>query len=81
MSKYELITPDELASVAREARSHAGLTQAEAAQRLGVAQSNISKAENDTSGRYARLQCRMISELAGWECRGPLWRVARTDTI
>lgn len=65
----------ELRDLARQARAAAGLTQAQAAERLGVRQATVSSAERDDSGRYAKLQCRMIGELGGGSCEGPLWRI------
>ena len=73
-----IVTPQtELGDLARTARQQAGLTQAEAAERLDVARPNISKAENDPSGRYLNLQRRILSELAGWNVTGPLWKIER----
>lgn len=72
------VAQDELPSLAKAARGH--LTQAEAAEQLGVNQANISKAENDPTGRYLSLQRRMIEELGGWRLRGPLWEVNQTSS-
>ena len=47
-----------------------------AAAALEVNQASISKALRDRSGRYAKLQARIIL-LAGWECDGPLWRLRK----
>lgn len=71
------IQQTELTILAREARESAGLTQMEAADRLGIKQANISRAENDSSGRYLSLQLRMIRELAGWTIDGPYWKVEK----
>ncbi len=70
--------PHEMAALAQKAREEASIKQAAAAERLEVNPASIWKAENDTSGRYVKLQARMIRELggpSGWECEGPLWRV------
>ncbi|PSQ77009.1 MAG: XRE family transcriptional regulator [Bacteroidetes bacterium QH_8_67_23] len=74
-TEEHLLPQEQLAHRARAARREAGLTQREAARALGVNQANVSKAENDVSGRYGNLQRRMMRELAGWRCEGPYWRV------
>ena len=68
---------DELPRIARAARAEVGITQEEAAERLGVSKPSISRAENRPGGRYLNLQRRMIEELAGWMLRGPLWEVTK----
>ncbi len=77
MREPELLGATKLPQAAFQARRAAGLTQAEAAERLGVTQPNVSKAENDTTRRYVNLQVRMMQELAGWQLEGPLWRLSR----
>ena len=76
-SDTEAVMQDDLPRLARAARSEAGLTQEEVADRLGVSKPSISRAENRPGGRYLNLQRRMIEELAGWQLRGPLWEVRR----
>ena len=73
----EPIMQEELCRIARAARTEAGITQDEAARRLGVSIPSVSKAENDPSGRYLNLQRRMIEDLAGWQLRGPLCEVTK----
>lgn len=75
-----MLAKTELSEVAREARQAAGLTQTQAAERLGVNQATVSRAENDTSGSLVKLQCRLIREIGGWECDGPRWIVRRPQT-
>lgn len=67
-----MTTTNQLPKLARKARG--SLTQKEAAERLGVDQSYISKAENLAERKYRSLQLRMMEELAGWEIE-PMWRV------
>lgn len=71
----QLIPTSEMYRYAQKARKAAGLTQEEAAERLSVTQPNISRAESDRTGRYVKLQARMIRELAEWPCKGPLWQI------
>lgn len=67
---------NELASIAREALQAAGLTQTQAAERLEVNQATISKALRDLTGRYSKVQSRIIS-LAGWKIDGPYWKIQK----
>lgn len=69
---------EELPRIAREARQSAGLTQQEVADKLGVANPSVSRAETRPGGRYLNLQRRIIEEIGGWELRGPLWEVERS---
>jgi len=72
--KELMLNETDLTALAREAFERSGLTQAEAAERLGVGQGVISRALR-MHGRYQQVQQRIIREIAGWECEGPLWRV------
>ncbi len=74
-TEARLVAPADMPALAHRARQAAGLTQEAAAERLRVAQSIISRAENDPSGRYVKVQARMIQELGGWPCEGPLYRI------
>jgi DNA-binding XRE family transcriptional regulator len=77
-TEVHLSSQSALPRLARAARHTAGFTQREAAHTLGVNQANVSKAENDASGRYVKLQRRMMRDLAGWRCEGPYWHVIRS---
>jgi transcriptional regulator with XRE-family HTH domain len=78
LKEDQLLTKDELPRAARKARLQSGLSQQQAAEQLGVNQANISKAENDASGSYVKLQSRMMRELADWTIEGPRWRVIKS---
>lgn len=69
----------ELGLYARKARRERGLTLAEMGKELGVSSSSIWKAENDDSGRYTKLQTRIL-EWAGFTVRGPLFEIEASDT-
>ncbi len=73
----ELVMQDRLHQVARSARAEAGLTQQQVADRLGVTNASVSRAETRAGGRYLNLQRRMIEEIAGFELRGPLWEITK----
>lgn len=68
---------DELPALARSVRTGAGLTQQEAADRLGVSKPSISRAERLKGGSYLNLQQRIIEEIGGYDLRGPLWEASR----
>lgn len=78
MPKKKPVILDEAAlhALAVEAFQQSGLTQREAAERLGVTQGAVSQALRHAGGRYVALQCRIV-ELAGWRCEGPRWLVYR----
>lgn len=69
-----LLTESELARAAREARQFAGLSQAAAARRLGVAQATLAQAESAPSRSLVALRRRMVNELSvGMEVTGPYY--------
>lgn len=70
----------ELAGLARQARTEAGVTQEEAARQLGVAQASISHAENSPERYLTALRIAMISKFGGgYEAVGPFFVVKRKD--
>ena len=77
--KPETVLLARLPALAREARLAAELTQDEAAERLDVSKSAISRAESDKydPGRYVELQRSMIRKLAGWTVEGPFYQITR----
>ena len=77
MKDGQEITADELSQLAKQARTDAGLTQAEAAERMGVAQPTLAQAENEPQRSLRKLRRRMIFEFAGYELDGPFWRLRR----
>lgn len=72
---HQLVTLQDLPVLARKARNDAGLTLRAAAERLGVSNPAVSKAESDGTGRYVALQIRVLSEIAGMNVRGPLYEI------
>ncbi len=83
MTHGHVIPELRLASLAKQARLEANLTQVEAAQRLDVTQASISHAENNPSRRLTSLRLAMISKFGGgYEAIGPFYVVKRkTDTL
>jgi len=81
---HGLVVPEpELAALARLARQDAGITQTEAAHRLGVSRPTVAQAENEPTRPLSALRRKMISEFSGgYRCVGPFWIIARKgDTI
>ena len=73
-----LLTALELAQAAQEARHFAGLSQQEAARKLGVAQATLAQAESAPKRSLQALRTRMVAELsAGMEVSGPYFVVKR----
>ena len=71
-----LLTAWELAQAAQEARHSSGLSQQEAARRLGVAQATLAQAESAPKRSLQALRTRMVAELsAGMEVSGPYFVV------
>ncbi len=71
-----LLTASELAQAARQARRDAGLSQREAARRLGVAQATLAQAESAPRRSLQALRARMVAELStGMEVSGPYFVV------
>lgn len=71
-----LLSAAELAQAARQARQFAGLSQEQAARRLGVSQATLSQAECAPRRSLQALRRRMIGELsAGLQVNGPYYVV------
>ncbi len=72
-----------LASLAKQARLQAGVTQVEAAQQLDVTQASISHAENSPDRYLTSLRLTMISKFGGgYEAVGPFYVIKRkTDKL
>ena len=71
-----LLTESELAQAAQEARHFAGLSQQQAARRLGVAQATLAQAESAPKRSLRALRRRMVAELsAGLQVQGPYFVV------
>lgn len=72
---------EELGALARQVREEAGLSQAEAAKRIGSSQSNVSAAEKGKSSRYMSVALSIIEEIGGKRVEGPLYEVkGKEDT-
>ena len=83
MEHGHVVSEATLASLAKQARTETGVTQAEAARQLGVSQTNISFAETDSKRSLTKLRKRMIARFSGgYEIAGPFYVVKRkTDKL
>jgi len=80
MEHGHVVPEGTLASLARQARLEAGITQTDAARRLNVAQSSISNAENKPERYLTSLRLAMISKFGGgYEVVGPFYVIKRKD--
>jgi len=79
----QVVPESKLAALAKQARIDAGITQTEAAQRLGVSRPTVVQAENEPTRPLSALRRKMILEFSGgYRCVGPYWILARRgDTI
>jgi transcriptional regulator with XRE-family HTH domain len=66
---------EELGALARQVREEAGLSQREAAERIGSSQSNVSAAEKGNSSRYISVALSIIEEIGGKRVKGPLYGI------
>lgn len=71
-----ILGSEDLADLARRVRQEAGDNQEEAAARLSVGQSQISKAENGAES-YSSVCVRMIEEYTNRAVEYPLYRITR----
>ena len=72
-----LYSHDDIVNLAREALDASGLTQREAAERLGVSQPSIAKAVTGVSSMTG-VRLRLIGELSGLSLSGPFYAVERS---
>lgn len=67
MQNGSQLGPEELRTMAAEAVAKSGLQQKKVAEKLGVAESWISRALNNSGDKYAGAQARIIAALTDYE--------------
>ena len=72
MPTARTVSADDFTALAREAFGASGLTQAQAAERLGVSQPSVAKALAGASNLLG-LRVRMVEEFGAYEVEGPQW--------
>lgn len=78
-SDGQTVTKADLCKLAKQARTGAGKTQAEAAEDFDVAQPTVAQAENDAERYLFDLRRRMLERYAGFTVDGPFWRLRERD--
>ena len=78
MRDGQAIPESELHQAAKEARKAAGVTQAAAAEELGVQQPTLAQAENEPERRLTKLRIRMIEKYGGYQVDGPTYHLKKT---
>lgn len=69
-------TEADLTELARQAWQGSSLTQAQAAEQLGVKVPTFNQAVNAPARSLTALRIRIIEELAGFAVEGPVYRLA-----
>ena len=72
------VSPADLPALAREALEASGLTQAQAAEQLGVAQPSVAQALGRTKGLDA-LRRRIVEAFTPYRVVGPEYRLVEKD--
>lgn len=73
-----ILSPKELSSLARRVRVDSGDKQEDTAARLGIDQSQVSKAENGDES-YASVCVRMIRLYTTYDIKYPLFRIVEQE--
>ena len=71
------IPVDELRTVAAEVLDHAGVTQKQAAEALGIAQPTVSLALSGQHRPYTEILVRLIETYSDYDLSGPIYRTTR----
>lgn len=78
-SDGQTVTKADLCQLAKQARTGAGKTQAEAAEDFSVSQPTVAQAENDPDRYLFDLRQRMLERYAGLTVEGPFWRLRKQE--
>jgi DNA-binding XRE family transcriptional regulator len=73
----QIVTADQLAGLAKQAREQAGRTRQEAANDFGVSWASVFQAEEEPQRSLMELRRRMLERYAGYALEGPLYRLLR----
>ena len=74
--KMKYMNLNTLGKLAREVREKAGLNQAEAAEKIGSTQSNVSAAERGNGTRYISVAIGIIEKIGNQSLEGPFYAVS-----
>ena len=73
----ELVSLRGVSSAARQARERKGLSQEEAARRLGATMPQLQQAENQPHRSLFNLRKRMLERFTGFTLDGPYYKIKR----
>jgi DNA-binding XRE family transcriptional regulator len=73
MAKTHQLSEQDLAAIAKRFRKQAGITRAQAARDMGVAQTSIFHAEESPGQSFLKLRSRMIEEYSPYQVTGPFF--------
>ena len=77
MAKTHQLSEQDLAAIAKRFRKQAGITRAQAARDMGVAQTSIFHAEESPGQSFLKLRSRMIQEYSAYQVIGPFFLLER----
>ena len=77
MAKTHQLSERDLAAIAKRFRKQAGITRAQAARDMRVAQASIFHAEESPGQSFLKLRSRMIQEYSPYQVMGPFFLLKR----
>ena len=77
MAKTHQLSEQDLAAIAKRFRKQAGITRAQAARDMSVAQTSIFHAEESPGQSFLKLRSRMIQEYSPYQVIGPFFLLKR----
>lgn len=75
MAESRYVTEAQLAELAKQFRSAADKTRAEAARDMGIKQPSIFHAEESPEKTFVKLRRRMIEAYSSYKVEGPFYRL------
>ena len=77
MAKLRYVTEEELTGLAKQFRSAAEKTRAQAARDMGIKQPSIFHAEESPVQPFVKLRRRMIEAYSPYKVEGPFYRLVK----
>ena len=77
MPLKQLLTEKDLAALAKEYRTKAGKSRAEAGREMGVSHVSIHRAEENPKESLLKLRMRMIEAYSPYQVSGPFFRLEK----
>lgn len=73
VSSKRIVTEEDLARIAKASRKGAGVSRAQAARDMGVAQVSIFRAEENPTESLLKLRIRLIEKYSPFKVEGPMF--------